>query len=100
MLLVMSCSFASETHARIFGIPGTIIGQTLLQVGPGSQPKVITTLFPNTSVQVMCKIADVVVFDDPWWLKVHVWETGLEGFVADYWVQCRHAGYCQVPFCV
>lgn len=99
VLIIWSSCTIGIADTRIFGIPGTILGRTLLQVGPGSQPGVVTTLLPKTSVQVLCKTASVVVVDDPWWLKVHVWDSGLEGFVADFWVQCRHAGYCQVPFC-
>lgn len=99
-LLVLNCCSSPACCVRIHGIPGTIIGRTLLQVNPGWDVTAITTLASSTDVQVLCKREDVIVIDDPWWLKVHVWSTGMEGWVSDYFVLCRHTtGFCRVPFC-
>jgi hypothetical protein len=93
-VLVASCFCVAQG-----AITGTILSRTLLQVSPGAGATVLTTLTPSTVVSVMCRTQSNVVFDDPWWLKVWVPATGMNGWVADYYVDCGAVGNCNVAQC-
>lgn len=106
--LVMIC-FSTMSHARLFGIPAIVVERTPLQVSPGWGTTVIAHLFPEASVLVLCKSEDPSAgyhpaSGRPWWLKVHVWSSGMEGWVPDVGaIRCRHGrphGSCNIPFCV
>lgn len=96
VVLLLSC-FACASC-----IEGTLLDSTLLQLYPGNGETVLTTLPYNCVVDVTCRTPNASVYGDPWWLLVTYAppnDASINGWVADYYVDCGNVGNCNVVSC-
>lgn len=99
VLLVLHCITTTNAALSTPPVPAVTNSRTTLLTGYGPTSNVITTLLINTSLEIYCRVSDVYVFDDPWWLNVTVPDLGIQGWVADYYADCGYIGYCQAALC-
>ena len=103
-LLVFQCvtiatAFSSACVPALLSGTAVTNSATTLLTDYGVLGNVITTLDLGTTLDICCRVSDVSIYDDPWWLYVFVPELGMAGWVADYYADCGYIGYCIVPDC-
>lgn len=72
--------------------------RTTLLSSYGLYGDVITTIEIGVAMEVYCRVSDISVYDDPYWLNVTVGV--FNGWVADYYTDCGGTGFCMVPDCL
>lgn len=93
VLLLLHCIGLSNCEDKL----ATILSDTTLLEGCGSDYQVITTISQGDEVMILGGKIGESVFDDNLWLCVYVPKQRLYGYVADYFSDCGHVGYCNPP---